>query len=132
MKGTFALISVLAILATLSLLSCSRNEEIFCDVTLEVSVKGSPDYVSIVIDPSLKGNMFRNLNTAQDYPMPAIVGGTASMRVLKGLYMIAFDGKITLTDGTVRTVRFSAHNSPDKAVYLLGDSETISLELTML
>ena len=112
--------------------SCGKEQDIFCEVTLRVFVEGDPDYVSIEIDPSLQGNMFRNLNTYQDYSMPAIIGGTASMRVLKGLYMIAFDGTIHLSDGSRRTVRFSRYNSPDKAIYLLEDCATIEMELTLL
>jgi len=128
-----ALKFILAVaVATLLSGSCSKEENIFCDVTLNVTVKGSPEYASIQIDPSVKGNMFRNLNTGQEYTMPAIVGGTANIRVLKGLYMIAFDGVIYLNDGSVRTVRFSGYNAPDKAVYLLEDTATIEMELLML
>ena len=131
MRRIFCITS-LFLAAVLLSSSCGKEQDIFCEVTLQVSVKGNPDYVSIEIDPSLKGNMFRNLNTYQDYSMPAIIGGTASMRVLKGLYMISFDGTIHLTDGSRRTVRFSQYNSPDKAIYLLEDSATIEMELTLL
>lgn len=81
------IILVFALLAT----GCEKNsgQNLECLVTLNAVVQGqSSAPVSIVADRTLSGTMFRNINTLDNYNIPAFSNGTAQLQVLKGLYMI--------------------------------------------
>lgn len=111
---------------------CTKEMPLFCDLTLRLVQPEGFEAVTVQVDNALQGNMLRNYNTGQDYDYPLFVNGKASLRVLKGVYLISFDGKATLSDGSVRTVRFSGYNAPDKAVSLLEDRMTLELEIRVL
>lgn len=112
--------------------SCSRGtEDIYSDVTLN-AVCGDVKLVSIRVDNSLKGNFFRNLNTGEEYDWPLFVNGGCMLRVLKGVYVFAFDGTATLPDGTTRKVRCYEHRSPNDSVNILDDEVELTFELLLL
>ncbi len=123
---------ILPFVAALLLGGCEKEPQLFCDLTLHLVQPEGIQAVTVQVDNSLKGNVLRNYNTGQDYEYPTFINGTATLRVLKGVYLISFDGKATLSDGSVRTVRFSGYNAPDKAVSLLDDRMTLELEVRVL
>ena len=72
--------------------SCGRSvDDIYSNVTLNAACEGL-ELVSIRVDNSLKGNFFRNLNTGEEYSYPLFVNGSCALKVLKGVYIFAFDG----------------------------------------
>jgi len=114
--------------------SCTKNadQDIYCDVTLQAVLPDGGDIITLEVDMSVKGNFFRNLNTQQDYDYPIFANNKCTLRVLKGVYILAFDGKALLSDGSYRTVRCSQYTAPADAVTLLEDSQTLELDLTIL
>ncbi|MDY6277018.1 MAG: hypothetical protein SPL35_01165 [Bacteroidales bacterium] len=125
------IILVFALLAT----GCEKNsgQNLECLVTLNAVVQGqSSAPVSIVADRTLSGTMFRNINTLDNYNIPAFSNGTAQLQVLKGLYMITFDADAVFADGTEHRVRAAQYNSPEKSVRLVDDNCTVTLYLTVL
>ncbi len=125
----------LLILCTLVLslaCSCERAaEDIYSDVTLN-AVCGEMRLVSVRVDNSVTGNFFRNLNTGEEYDYPLFVNGQCMLRVLKGVYIFAFDGTATLPDGTTRRVRCYEHRSPNNSVNILDDEVELTFELLAL
>ena len=115
-------------------LSCTPQveENILCKVTLNLSLPDVRNMVSLSIDPSLEGNIFQNLNTGRNYPYPLIVNNVGQITVLKGVYMLGFDGEAVFEDGSRAKVRFVSWNTPSTAVELLDDSHTLEIPLTIL
>ena len=113
-------------------LSCERGvDEIYSTVTLN-AVCGDMNLVSIRVDNTQKGNFFRNLNTGEEYSYPMFVNGTCTLKILKGVYIFAFDGTATLPDGSTCRVRCYEHRSPNDSVNILDDSEDLTFELLKL
>jgi len=131
MKRTLAYVFSLA--ATLLIFaSCTKNadQNIYAVVELEVVMDDGRSVESLKVDTTVEGNFFRNYNTYQDYGFPEISSGKGTLTVLKGMYMISFDGLATFSDGTSATVRCSQYGDPSKAVSLIEDAQTLTLTLT--
>lgn len=127
---------VLALLAASVLcFGCGEAFEpnIFAIVRLHVTCQAaSADVERLEVDNALEGSFIRDLNTRQEYAIPTFQKGRATVKLRKGVYLIAFDGNATFSDGQRKRVRCSSHNYPDKAVALLEDTQTLQLELTIL
>ncbi len=106
-----------------------NDRNIYCDLSLEARLPDGRNMVTMRVKEELKGSFMLNLNTSHDYDFPLFVNGRGRMTVQKGVYMISFDAEATFEDGTVKTVRCSQHNAPDKAVNLVGDTESLVLDL---
>ena len=117
------------ILSLLVLASCSR-QNLFCRVTLQVD--SAQPVVALTVDNSLEGNYFRNLNTGETYPFPVFVNGKCELQVLKGVYVLAFDGLAAYADGTARRVRSAQYATMLDAVTLTADEATVTLKLLEL
>ena len=112
--------------------SCGRSVDgIYSNVTLNATCEGL-ELVSIRVDNSLKGNFFRNLNTGEEYSYPLFVNGSCALKVLKGVYIFAFDGTATLPDGSTCRVRCYEHRSPNDSVNILDDDVELTFELLKL
>ncbi|MBR1677969.1 MAG: hypothetical protein IJ701_00750 [Bacteroidales bacterium] len=124
------------VIITVALLCCGCakdvEENLFCQVSLQAVLPDGRNIVSLTVDPSLPGNLFRNLNTGINYTYPVFVNNVASLRVQKGVYQIGFDGEALFQDGSHARVRFTAWNTPLTAVNLLEDNQTLSLNLILL
>lgn len=113
-------------------ISCGRGvDEIYSTVTLN-AVCGDMQLVSIRVDNSLKGNFFQNLNTGEEYSYPLFVNGNCTLKVLKGVYIFAFDGTATLPDGSTCRVRCYEHRSPNDSVNILEDDVQLTFNLLTL
>ena len=88
--------------------------------------------MSIRVDNSLKGKFFRNLKTGEEYSYPLFVNGSCALKVLKGVYIFAFDGTATLPDGSTCRVRCYEHRSPNDSVNILDDDVELTFELLKL
>lgn len=122
----------LVFFASVCIASCGKaGEDMYSVVTLK-AVAGEIGLVAIRVDNSLDGNFFRNLNTGEEYEYPLFTNGSCTLRVLKGVYIFAFDGSATLSDGTVKKVRCYAHRSPNDSVNILEDELTLEFDLLML
>lgn len=119
---------------SLSGVSCLKNsgQDIYTTINLEAKMPGGENILKLEIDRSVAGNFFRNLNTGQNMDFPVFVNGKGTIQTIKGLYLIAFDSEAILADGTIKKVRFTGHNTPDKAAMLLQDEEYLELKLTVL
>ncbi len=120
---------LIVILSLLSLVSCSR-ENLCCKVTLLLD--SEEPIVALTVDNSLPGNYFRNLNTGETYDYPAFVNGRCEVEVLKGVYVLAFDGVAAFSDGSARQVRMAEYASSLKAVSLTADQAEVKLKLLEL
>lgn len=132
MKQYIKYIFLSAIFA-LALSSCKKEDSsnVFSTLTLKVQCE-ELNIMTIAIDNSLKGNFFQNLNTGEKYNYPLLSGGLTQIKVLKGVYIFAFDGTATLDDGTKRQVRCYEHRSPTNSVNVLDDHMSITLNLMVL
>ena len=114
------------------LLSCGQNvDDIYSNVTLN-TVCGDMQLPAIRVDNSVKGNFFSNLNTGERHDYPLFVNGKCTLKVLKGVYIFAFDGTATLTDGSTRRVRCYEHRSPNDSVNIIDGDVEITVELLPL
>ncbi len=116
------------------LTSCVKNagQDIYCEVTLAASLPSGQDIVALKVDNTQPGNYFRNLNTGQEYDFPIFVDGKCRMKVLKGVYLVSFDGVAALPDGSARRVRSAEYSASLYAVNLLGDQEELPIHLIVL
>jgi len=117
------------ILLMLLLVSCTR-QDLFCRVTLQVESERA--MVALTIDNTLTGNYFRNLNTGETYDYPVFVNGKCELRVLKGVYVLAFDGVGAFQDGTAIRVRSAQYATMLDAVSLTEDEVVVNLKLLEL
>lgn len=124
--------NIVFIILLLFLISCGQNvDDIYSNVTLN-AVCGDMQLPAIRVDNSVKGNYFSNLNTGKRYDYPLFVNGKCTLKVLKGVYIFAFDGTATLTDGSTRRVRCYEHRSPNDSVNIIDDDVEITIELLPL
>lgn len=125
---------ILLLLAASLITGCGKEgiSEIYTDVTIILDMPDGSGIVSLAIDNTVEGNFLRNMNTLREYNFPVFTSNTATIRLLKGIYVIGFDGTAILSDGTVRTVRSAQYHYPEKAVILTGGNETLTLKLTVL
>ena len=114
------------------LCSCGAEKDSICSSVELRAVCKDAEFVSIKVDNSLQGNFFRNLNTGMEYDYPLFIGGHCSLKVLKGVYIFAFDGVGTCPDGSTRKVRCYSHRSPNDSVNILEDSCEIEFDLMLL
>lgn len=117
------------ILSLLVLVSCTK-QNLFCRVTLQV--ESEHPMVALTVDNTLAGNYFRNLNTGETYPFPVFVNGKCELSVLKGVYVLAFDGVAAYSDGSAHRVRSAQYATMLDAVTLTGDDVTVTLKLLNL
>jgi len=127
-------ILVLAVIALALLSSCRKNadQEIFCELTLEAVLPSGETPVALKIDNGKSGNYFRNLNTGMEYPLPVFVNGRCHLQVLKGVYVVSFDGVAGLADGSGLRVRSAEYATTLKAVQLVDDQAELPLQLIIL
>lgn len=114
------------ILSLLVLVSCTK-QNLFCRVTLQV--ESELPVVALTVDNTLAGNYFRNLNTGETYPFPVFVNGKCEVQVLKGVYVLAFDGLAAYADGSAHRVRSAQYATMLDAVTLTGDDVSLTLKL---
>ncbi|MCR5351216.1 MAG: hypothetical protein K6E35_01810 [Bacteroidales bacterium] len=127
-------ILVLTIVALALLPSCRKNadQEIFCELTLEAVLPSGEIPVALKVDNARSGNYFRNLNTGTEYPIPLFVNGRCRMQILKGVYVVSFDGVAGLADGSGIRVRSAEHSTTLTAVSLIDDQTELPLNLIVL
>ena len=123
---------ILLLAAVLLLSACTKEQNLYCTLTLEAHLPGGENIVSMVVDNTLPGNKFRNINNGIAYPFPVFVNNSCTLRIQKGVYQIAFDGEVTLADGTVKYVRFSAYSALADAIELMEDTKNLPVELVVM
>ncbi len=122
------------VILLLALTACSGKleQEMFTEVEMVLSTPDGKGVQSMTVSSSLKGNKFLNLNTGINYPFPEFKDGKATIKVQKGVYNIAFDGKAVMEDGSSCTLRSYEYTDPVKAVNFLSANESITLEVIYL
>lgn len=119
------------VLSVLSACEKPLDQNIWCEVTFTAVLPDGSTFLLMEIDPLPDGNFLRNLNTRQDFELPLFVNGTGQVRVLKGMYYLAFDAEALFADGTRKRVRSSQYNSPEMSLRLLEDTAAVELRLTV-
>lgn len=116
------------------LCSCGKDSEDnpFTMVSMQAQMPDGSKILRMKVDTTLESSFIKNLNTQMDFDFPLFVNGEATVKLLKGVYLIAFDATATLSDGKSRRVRYAGNNSPDRAAVFLGDKEVIILKLMEL
>lgn len=124
----FCLLSLFALFC-----GCKKqSDDIYTTVLLKAQMPDGRNIVRMEVDETLAGTFIRNLNTRMDYDFPLFVNGEGTVKLLKGVYLIAFDATATFADGKSKRVRYSGSSSPAKALNLLGDNEVVVLKLMEL
>ena len=123
---------ILIVLTALLLAACTKQEEVMCQLTLTAQMPSGEKIVALTVDQKSTGNYFRNLNTGETYPIPLIVNGKATLSVLKGVYVISFDGVAALSDGSAKKVRCADFATLLTAVSLTEDVQTLELPLILM
>ena len=123
---------ILGITVFLLLAAGCTRENIWCDLVLQAQIPDGGKIVMMTVDPALDGNYLRNINTLETYDIPVFVNGTARVKVLKGLYVLAFDATAELESGQEKKVRFSGHTTEANAFSALEDEVTLPLTLIVL
>ena len=118
----------------LFLTACTKavQEKMMCTLTLQAELSDGRVPVSITVDQALPGNRFRNLNTGQSYPFPTFVNNSGVLEVLKGVYVVSFDGDALFQDGSHATVRFTEWGTPSSAVTLMEDKRELVLKMVVI
>ena len=120
----------LALILSVILLAACQKQQLYCSVTLQL--ESEEPIVALTIDNSLPGNYFRNLNTGEQYQYPVFVNGKCELQVLKGIYVLSFDGVAASAEGKARKVRMTKYATTLDAVQLTEDQATITLPLVNL
>lgn len=123
----------LYIIALLLIAACSKHagDELCCNLTLRLVSPFEQPIIALSVDNSLPGNFLRNLNTGEEYDFPVFVNGKCEITVLRGVYVISFDGIAGLADGSGKLVRCSDYSSTNNAVTVTED-KTVELNLLVL
>ena len=119
-------------LTALLLVSCAKQEDVMCSLTLTAQMPSGEKIVALNVDSQSGGNYFRNLNTGETYTIPRLVNGRANMTILKGVYVISFDGVAALSDGKGKKVRCAQYATLLTAVTLTEDTQNLELPLIVL
>lgn len=127
-------LKIFSIFVLLAAASCEKAEPdtLFCNLTLSASLPNGAEIVRMEVDKSLESTYMRNVNNRMEYDFPVFVNNRGALHVQKGVYLISFDAKATLQDGSIVSVRSSEHSNAERAVTLLGEREEITLNLTLL
>lgn len=114
--------------------SCEDNADqlLFCDVTLMPALPDGRTIVRMEVDTTLASTYLRNVNNRQNYEFPIFVNNRGTVRVQKGVYLISFDAEASFSDGTSARVRCFEYSNAERAVSLLGDTEAVVLNLTLI
>lgn len=126
-------ILLLLVTALTALSACEKqpDQNIWCHVTFNTVLSDGSVFLSMEVDPQPDGNFLRNLNTQQDFDFPVFVNGSGQVRLLKGMYYLAFDAQAVFPDGTRKRVRCTQYNSPEKSIALLEDTASVEIQLTV-
>ncbi|MCD8386468.1 MAG: hypothetical protein LUD17_06190 [Bacteroidales bacterium] len=125
---------VMGVMLAWGLAGCDvdHDENIYCEAEIALQLPDNAQIALLRPDTDLEGTFFRNLNTQIEYTIPTFVNNRATARVQKGIYLIAFEGEAVMADGTVRSVRLADYSVTREAIYLLGDYESVTLNLSYL
>ena len=125
---------ILGIILILLTTSCMKviPGDVTCRVTLQAQLPSGENIVALQVDNSLPGNLIKNINTGETYPIPVFVNGQCEMDVLKGVYIISFDGVAALSSGKGYKVRCTEHTTILTAVSLVEDSSNVILKLQVM
>jgi len=103
-----------------------------CHVVLQAQLPSGENIVALQVDNSLPGNLIKNINTGEAYSIPVFVNGLCELDVLKGVYIITFDGVAALSSGKGYKVRCTDHATILTAVSLVEDSSNVTLKLQVM
>ncbi len=127
------ILSILLILCAFLAGGCSvEDDDLWCTVTFNAVLPDGSTFETMIVDMAPQGNFFRNINNLYEYDIASFVGGKSSQRILKGMYLISFDAVCVMDDGSRVKVRCADHNSPNTAIDLTSDAETVTLKLLKL
>lgn len=124
-------VTIICLLITAIGCNKTSNDDIFSTVTL-VAHCDEAKLISIRVDNTVKGNYFQNLNNGLKYDFPYFTNGKCTIKVLKGVYIVAFDGEAILEDGRTRKVRCYEHRSPNDSINILEGQAELTFNLMLL
>lgn len=110
----------------------STDQNIYAQVTMVAELSDGRSIVRMEVDESLEGTYLRNINNRMEYEFPLFINNCGSVKLQKGVYLIAFDADAIFADGTTARVRCSSYSAAETAAELLNDNETIVLYLTQI
>ncbi len=136
MKGMHNILIWMAAMAASTGLcaSCEKDadQDIYTQVTMIARLTDGRSIVRMEVDETLDGTYLRNINNRMDYEYPLFINNYGSVRLQKGIYLMAFEADAVFADGTTARVRCSGYSTAETAVELLDDYETIELYLTQI
>ncbi len=117
---------ILFLTLTVLLTQCTGTDsDIYARITFRCDLTDNRTIVWLEVDNSLSSNYIRNINNKQEYDVPLFVNSVGSTIILKGVYMIAFDGTAHFADGSTAKVRYTGNSSIETAIQLLDDDFVI-------
>lgn len=131
-KIIFKIFLCLVSVAGFSACSDDNPDNNYTNVEMKVALPSGEQIVLLTPDNGNAGTFLRNVNNYFEYEIPVFVDNRATMRIEKGVYIMAFDGSATMADGTIRRVRMTAHSVMRDAIELTSDNESITLPLSFL
>lgn len=123
----------LSVIAAVSFSACSDDTaDIYADVEMLLA---TPDGELIQIvrpDNGQPTTFLRDINNNRVYPIPSFIDNRATVRVEKGVYVMAFDGEAVMPDGSVRRVRMTGHSVMKDALTFNDANVTVTLNVFFL
>ena len=123
----------LCVFAAFGFSACSDDTaDIYADVEMLLAAPDG-ELIQIVRPDNGQATTFlRDINNNRVYAIPSFIDNRATVRVEKGVYVMAFDGEAVMPDGTVRRVRMTGHSVIKDALTFNEAKVTITLNIFFL
>lgn len=124
---------IICLFATVAFSACSDDTaDLYADVEMLLAAPDG-ELIQIVRPDNGQATTFlRDINNNRVYAIPSFIDNRATLRVEKGVYVMAFDGEAVMPDGTVRRVRMTGHSVIKDALTFNQDKVTVTLNIYFL
>lgn len=120
----------LGLIAAVAFSACSDDSaDIYADVEMLLAAPGGELIQIVRPDNGQSTTFLRDINNNRTYPIPSFIDNHASLRLEKGVYVMAFDGDAVMPDGSVRRVRMAGHSVIKDALTFNDAKVTVTLNI---
>ncbi len=126
-------VCVLCFMAAIPFAACSDDPaDLFCEVEMLLAAEDGSLMEIVRPDNGQPTTFLRDVNNKRVYPIPTFVNNRASIRVEKGVYVMAFDAEAVMPGGAIRRVRMMGHSVMHDAMIFNRPKVTITLDVYFL
>lgn len=104
-----------------------RDQGLWCRLRIEVTLPQGYEAAEWKLTPA---TYLTNQNTKEQFTIPEFHNGVAELTVMKGYYLMGIFVEGTLHGKKVAMYN-ADYNTPDTPLYLLNETETLSLRLSV-